>query len=61
MSSTCGPTSDAGGTRAVMIIVRFAHDYIVGFEHRDEHNDSSMSSATGSRSSAWNWRRRRRG
>ncbi len=36
MSSTCGPTSGAGGTRGGVIIVRFTHDYIVGFEHRDD-------------------------
>ena len=36
-SSTCGPTSGGDGTRAAtMMIVRFADDYVVGFEHRDD-------------------------
>ena len=36
-SSTSGPTNGGTGTRAVeVVIVRFADDAVVGFEHRDD-------------------------
>ena len=36
-SLTCGPTSGEGGyARGDVIIARFADDYIVGFEHRED-------------------------
>jgi len=37
-----------------MVIVRFADDFVVGFEHRQEASDSSRNSANDSRSLAWN-------
>jgi len=36
-----------------MVIVRFADDFVVGFEHRQEPSDSSRNSANDSRSLAW--------
>ena len=47
--------------RGDVIIVRFADDYIVGFEHQADAHGSLLIFAEGSRSSAWSWRRRRRG
>ena len=44
--STCGPTSGGGGTRAGdVVIVRFADDYVVGFEHREDASGSLPSFA----------------
>ena len=47
--------------RGEMIIVRFADDYIVGFQHRDDAERFLAELREGLRSSAWSWRPRRRG
>ena len=36
-----------------MIVVRFADDFVVGFEHEVMPSSSSPTFASGSRSSAW--------
>jgi RNA-directed DNA polymerase len=43
-----------------VIIVRFADDYIVGFQHRDDAERFLAELRAGSRSSAWSCRPRRR-
>ena len=47
--------------RGEVIVVRFADDFVVGFEHRTTPCGSWQIFASGSRSSAWSWRTRRRG
>jgi hypothetical protein len=44
-----------------VIIVRYADDYIVGFQHQRDAQRFWSSCARGSRASAWNWRLRKRG
>ena len=46
--------------RGDVIIVRFADDYVVGFEHREDAERFLPIFAAGLRSSAWSWRPRRR-
>ena len=44
-----------------VIIVRWADDFIVGFEHEDDARRFLASFASGSRSSGWSCTRTRRG
>jgi RNA-directed DNA polymerase len=44
-----------------VIIVRFADDFIVGFEYQEDAERSWASYAAGSRSSGWSCTRARRG
>ena len=47
--------------RGDMIIVRFADDFITGFEYQEDAERFLVSCAAGSRSSGWNCTRIRRG
>ena len=47
--------------RGDVVLVRYADDYVAGFEHREDAGGSSPISASASRSSGWCCIRRRRG